>query len=882
MSTHHRPRWTSVCLIAVAALFGHVPSALAIDTFEPNDTLPTATPIVFGSSRVSYLATTTDVDYYRFTVSSPQHLRIDLAVPDTMACSLGLYASNGNFIDAISGRGVGVDETMVTTLAEGEYYIRISGSTADDVNSYTLSLTGPLSGDDFEPNDRAENATALPLGTTISSFIFTRQDEDWYRIVTTADAHLAVTLNVPESVNYDLSLWDNLGFFVGGSGQSGKGQDEEVVTTVPAGTYFAKVVTCCRDYTQGQRYSLTAISGTFTDSFEPNNTRASARRLGPGTVLSKMYSNRDEDWYRFNLSATGTVSILLEVPPSLALRFDLLNGSGNVVASVGPLLFGADASLVRTLTGPGAYYIRVFTGFSGSLEDYTLRLGGGTITTPSMVPGDFDANGVTDLAVYRSATGTWYVSGQFVVQFGPPAAIPVPGDYNGDGTADIAVYQPASGNWFVRNQFAVQFGEPSDVPVPGDYNGDGVTDIAVYRPSTGFWYVRNLFAIQFGERGDLPVPADYNGDGAVDIAVYRRATGSWFVRNQFVVGLGQRGDLPVPGDYDGDGSADVAVYRPSTGLWLVRNQPSQQLGGPGFRPVPGDYNNDGITDVAVYELASGVWSVLNQFAAQFGGAGDVPVTWRLMTLNRAASDFDGNGTTDVGVYRPSTGQWFVRNQPTVQFGDAGDRPVPADYNGDGVVDIAVYRPSTSMWSVRSQFEVLFGNPSDIPVPGDYNGDGRADIAVYRPSTGTWYVRNLLAVQFGDAGDIPVPGDYNGDGITDFAVYRPSTGTWYVRNLLAAQFGDPGDVPVPGDYDGDGTTDLAVFRPSSAMWFVRNQLAVSFGTADDTLVPGDYDGDGATDIAVYQPSTGTWLIRRQFTVQHGDAGDEPLVRRPGAF
>ena len=158
----------------------------------------------------------------------------------------------------------------------------------------------------------------------------------------------------------------------------------------------------------------------------------------------------------------------------------------------------------------------------------------------------------------------------------------------------------------------------------------------------------------------------------------------------------------------------------------------------------------------------------------------------------------------------------------------------------------------------------------------------ADIAVYRPSTGTWYVRNLLAVQFGDAGDIPVPGDYNGDGITDLAVYRPSTGTWYVRNLLAVQFGDPGDVPVPGDYDGDGTTDLAVFRPSSTMWLVRNQLAVSFGTADDTLVPGDYNGDGATDIAVYRPATGTWLISNQFSLQHGDAGDEPLVRRPGAF
>ena len=76
--------------------------------------------------------------------------------------------------------------------------------------------------------------------------------------------------------------------------------------------------------------------------------------------------------------------------------------------------------------------------------------------------------------------------------------------------------------------------------------------------------------------------------------------------------------------------------------------------------------------------------------------------------------------------------------------------------------------------------------------------------------------------------------------------------------------------------------MAVFRPSTTMWLVRNQLAVSFGTADDTLVPGDYDGDGATDIAVYRPSTGTWLIRNQFSLQHGDAGDEPLVRRPGAF
>ena len=202
---------------------------------------------------------------------------------------------------------------LETTLLPGVYYIRVSGYVSDDVNSYTLSLTGPLAGDDFEPNYGMEDATALPLGTTVSSFIFTRHDQDWYRIVTTADGHLVVTLNVPESVDYDLQLRDDLDRFVAVSGHFMRGQDEEIVTTVPAGTYFARVFGY-GDYTQAHRYSLTAVSGAFTDTFEPNNTRASARRVGPGTLLSKMFSSTDEDWYRFNLSATGTVSILLEVP----------------------------------------------------------------------------------------------------------------------------------------------------------------------------------------------------------------------------------------------------------------------------------------------------------------------------------------------------------------------------------------------------------------------------------------------------------------------------------------------------------------------------------------------------------------------------------------
>ena len=103
--------------------------------------------------------------------------------------------------------------------------------------------------------------------------------------------------------------------------------------------------------------------------------------------------------------------------------------------------------------------------------------------------------------------------------------MPVPADYNGDRRMDVAVYRPATGYWFVRNQAAVQFGDPGDKPVPHDYNGDGVMDVAVYRPSTGQWFVRDQSAVVFGGPSDIPVPGDYNGDGEADIAQYRPSTG---------------------------------------------------------------------------------------------------------------------------------------------------------------------------------------------------------------------------------------------------------------------------------------------------------------------------------------------------------------------
>ena len=189
---------------------------------------------------------------------------------------------------------------------------------------------------------------------------------------------------------------------------------------------------------------------------------------GDGRTDLTVFRSSDGTWYQRN--STTVVGTTYATASSQQWG---LPGDTPIAAD-----YDGDGKCDYTVWRAGNWFIVL----SGQSNPVGVGIPWGT-TGDVLVPGDYDGDTIMDFAVYRetAAEGPLWVirlSGSLSnlatfaksYQWGLPGDQAVPGDYDGDSQTDIAVYRPSTGVWYVRTSSSnyasatsQQWGLPEDI-----------------------------------------------------------------------------------------------------------------------------------------------------------------------------------------------------------------------------------------------------------------------------------------------------------------------------------------------------------------------------------------------------------------------------------
>jgi hypothetical protein len=363
---------------------------------------------------------------------------------------------------------------------------------------------------------------------------------------------------------------------------------------------------------------------------------------------------------------------------------------------------------------------------SGQVGTVTVKLLPFGEPTPTIVAGDFNADGRTDIASRDLTSGLWTVA------FTPasPTASPTTqsmatwstatrwsdisvGDFDADGRDDI-VGRTANGAWwwlhydqssstFINTRMGMWSSDVawSDVVV-GDFDGDGLSDIAGRAP-TGMWWMLH----------------DTGGGNFQNIQLNRWSTAvTW-------------SDIVV-GNFDGAASGrDGIAGRTSTGTWWMLHYDSSSSSFENTKltgwattvdwseVLAGNFDgNAGGRDSIAARNSNNAWWLLSYDNASSSFTSTKMSTWSTAVTwtNIVSDDFDGDGADDIAGRIQENGVWWVIGKQGGQFQNS-------KFSG--------------AWPTTAQWQLAFAGLYDSAAVGPPRTAG----ILGRSSTGSW-VRSL--------------------------------------------------------------------------------------------------------------------------------------------
>ncbi len=228
-----------------------------------------------------------------------------------------------------------------------------------------------------EPNNNWNQANTLALNGSNNGDLNPAGDIDWWKVTTTGDGAINLSLTSTDGRNIFFDLYDTLGTIALHTGTYTAGSTNYTVDGLAQGTYYIKIY--CYYGTDTGRYS---ISNTFTpasvaNDVEPNNSRAQAKVLPLNTSrtghIDYYYNNhRDStDWYKITTNADGRIRLTMSSANGQNVWAYLYDNDGTTVLGSS---YTSGTAVVVNVDGlaAGTYYIRVNTYYTTEYAPYTL------------------------------------------------------------------------------------------------------------------------------------------------------------------------------------------------------------------------------------------------------------------------------------------------------------------------------------------------------------------------------------------------------------------------------------------------------------------------------------------------------------------------------
>ncbi len=428
----------------------------------------------------------------------------------------------------------------------------------------------------------------------------------------------------------------------------------------------------------------------------------------------------------------------------------------------------------------------------------------GAATPQCLAPITFGWQGSRDTLTYSAMpnhTAEWAYKG-----LGVPSL--APGDFNGDGLTDFVVLgvpaigpatcPPTQGGPFY-------FATPSGAFTPGALQ---ITSLDYYgTPSTAPFCPPGAAYPGAGSVGTV----DFNGDGIGDLAVSGQVVNDVYLLPDISTGSAFYSDFSVsrqmqPGqlaDMDGDGRTDFIYSNGFLADVSLSNGDGSFRAGPAYNSFTGfslaaDFDGDGCAD-----LLGGNYPNVTKIQFSCNPATATMQTTALTmptdggAMRWQTGDFNGDGKTDLidgaGHLFLSTGTGFVATGFTAPA--SWSQMYVADFNGDGKADVLAVLPDGSGYGVYLSTGAGFTLAATIPVTSatpviaDWNNDGAADVWMQTASGDTeylfHYVPELMTTVSNGLG-ASTTATYG--KLNDPTVYTKGSGAAYpIQDMIGAQY-----------------------------------------------------------------------------------------------